>query len=65
MKWKNIKQIQIVIAIGTVIEAQLDKGRGSVATLLVQNGTLRIGDPIVVGNTYGRVRAMVNDLDAV
>ncbi|WP_210363861.1 translation initiation factor IF-2 [Bacillus sp. REN3] len=49
-------------AIGTVIEAQLDKGRGSVATLLVQNGTLRIGDPIVVGNTFGRVRAMVNDI---
>ncbi|MDN4523413.1 translation initiation factor IF-2 [Fictibacillus fluitans] len=47
---------------GTVIEAQLDKGRGSVATLLVQNGTLNIGDPIVVGNTFGRVRAMVNDL---
>ncbi|MGM7635800.1 translation initiation factor IF-2 [Bacillus sp. Hm123] len=49
-------------AIGTVIEAQLDKGRGSVATLLVQNGTLNVGDPIVVGNTFGRVRAMVNDL---
>ncbi|MGG3466674.1 translation initiation factor IF-2 [Neobacillus pocheonensis] len=49
-------------AVGTVIEAQLDKGRGSVATLLVQNGTLKVGDPIVVGNTYGRVRAMVNDL---
>ena len=49
-------------AVGTVIEAQLDKGRGSVATLLVQNGTLRVGDPIVVGNTFGRVRAMVNDL---
>ena len=49
-------------AIGTVIEAQLDKGRGSVATLLVQNGTLKVGDPIVVGNTFGRVRAMVNDL---
>ncbi|MBS4217709.1 translation initiation factor IF-2 [Bacillus sp. FJAT-49711] len=49
-------------AIGTVIEAQLDKGRGSVATLLVQNGTLKIGDPIVVGSTYGRVRAMVNDV---
>lgn len=47
---------------GTVIEAQLDKGRGSVATLLVQKGTLRVGDPIVVGNTFGRVRAMVNDL---
>ncbi|CAH0346148.1 translation initiation factor IF-2 [Bacillus sp. CECT 9360] len=49
-------------AIGTVIEAQLDKGRGSVATLLVQTGTLKIGDPIVVGNSFGRVRAMVNDL---
>ncbi|BAM47590.1 translation initiation factor IF-2 [Amphibacillus xylanus] len=46
---------------GTVIEAELDKGRGSVASLLVQGGTLRVGDPIVVGNTYGRVRAMVND----
>ncbi len=49
-------------AIGTVIEAQLDKGRGAVATLLVQDGTLRVGDPIVVGHAYGRVRAMVNDL---
>ncbi|MGB3891443.1 MAG: translation initiation factor IF-2, partial [Priestia megaterium] len=44
------------------VEAQLDKGRGSVATLLVQTGTLRVGDPIVVGNTFGRVRAMVNDI---
>lgn len=49
-------------AMGSVIEAQLDKGRGSVATLLVQDGTLHIGDPIVVGNTFGRVRAMVNDV---
>jgi translation initiation factor IF-2 len=49
-------------AVGTVIEARLDKGRGTVATLLVQNGTLKIGDPIVVGSTFGRVRAMVNDL---
>lgn len=48
-------------ALGTVIEARLDKGRGSVATLLIQNGTLKIGDPIVVGSTHGRVRAMVND----
>ena len=47
---------------GTVIEAQLDRGRGSVATLLVQDGTLRVGDPIVVGNTFGRVRAMINDV---
>ncbi|KGX93132.1 translation initiation factor IF-2 [Pontibacillus halophilus JSM 076056 = DSM 19796] len=49
-------------ATGTVIEAQLDKGRGSVATLLVQNGTLNVGDSLVVGNTFGRVRAMVNDI---
>lgn len=48
-------------AIGTVIEAELDKGKGAVATLLVQNGTLKIGDPIVVGTSFGRVRAMVND----
>jgi translation initiation factor IF-2 len=47
---------------GTVIEAELDKGRGAVASLLVQNGTLKVGDPIVVGNTFGRVRAMVSDL---
>lgn len=49
-------------ALGTVIEAKLDKGRGPVATLLVQNGTLHVGDPIVAGNTFGRVRAMVNDM---
>lgn len=48
-------------ATGTVIEAELDKGRGSVATLLVQNGTLHVGDSLVVGNTFGRVRAMIND----
>jgi len=46
---------------GSVVEAELDKGRGPVATLLVQNGTLKIGDAIVVGNTYGRVRVMVNE----
>lgn len=49
------------LALGTVIEAKLDKGRGAVATLLVQSGTLNVGDPIVVGNTFGRVRAMIND----
>lgn len=48
--------------IGTVIEARLDKGKGPVATLLVQQGTLHVGDPIVVGNTFGRVRVMTNDL---
>ncbi|SFD79833.1 bacterial translation initiation factor 2 (bIF-2) [Lentibacillus persicus] len=48
-------------AFGTVIEAQLEKGRGSVATLLIQNGTLHVSDSVVVGNTFGRVRAMVND----
>ncbi|EJP6473345.1 translation initiation factor IF-2 [Clostridium botulinum] len=45
---------------GTVVEAKLDKGRGPVATLLVQNGTLTVGDSIVVGSTYGRIRAMFN-----
>ena len=49
-------------AVGTVIEAELDKSRGPAASLLVQNGTLHVGDSIVVGNTYGRIRAMVNDL---
>ncbi len=46
---------------GVIIEAQLDKGRGPVATVLVQKGTLRIGDHIVAGTTFGRVRAMIND----
>ncbi|MGZ4106262.1 MAG: translation initiation factor IF-2, partial [Tumebacillaceae bacterium] len=46
---------------GTVIEAELDKGRGPVATVLLQNGTLRVGDIVVAGTTYGKVRAMVND----
>lgn len=49
------------LARGTVIEAELDKGKGPVARILVQKGTLNIGDPIVLGNTYGRVRAMIND----
>ncbi|MBC2578913.1 translation initiation factor IF-2 [Clostridium sp. DJ247] len=46
---------------GTVVEAKLDKGRGPVATLLVQNGTLNVGDSIIVGTTYGRIRAMFDD----
>ncbi|MGI6174897.1 MAG: translation initiation factor IF-2 [Christensenellales bacterium] len=46
---------------GTIIETQLDKGRGPVATVLVQNGTLRVGDTVVAGMTYGRVRALMND----
>lgn len=49
-------------AIGTVIESKVDKNIGGVASLLIQNGTLRIGDPIVVGTTFGRVRTMKNDL---
>ncbi|MFP4286348.1 MAG: translation initiation factor IF-2 [Candidatus Izemoplasmataceae bacterium] len=50
------------LATGTVIESKLDKGRGPVATLLIQNGTLKKGDTLVVGDTYGRVRTMTNDL---
>lgn len=48
-------------AVGTVVEAKLDKGRGAVASLLVQNGTLHVGDSILVGSTYGRIRAMFDD----
>lgn len=48
-------------AIGTVIEARLSRGRGPVADVLIQQGTLRVGDPIVVGDTFGRVRTMTND----
>jgi translation initiation factor IF-2 len=48
-------------AIGTIVEAQLDKNRGAVATALIQTGTLRVGDIIVVGETFGRVRALEND----
>lgn len=49
---------------GTVIEAKLDKGRGPVASILVQNGTLKSGDSIIVGTTYGRIRAMIDDKGA-
>jgi translation initiation factor IF-2 len=50
------------LARGTVIEASLDKGRGSVATLIVETGTLKVGDYIVIGNTYGKIRTMTDDL---
>ncbi|HHQ3698220.1 TPA: translation initiation factor IF-2 [Streptococcus pneumoniae] len=59
---QELKADPTVRTIGTVIEARLDKGKGAVATLLVQQGTLNVQDPIVVGNTFGRVRAMTNDL---
>ena len=52
------------LANGVIVEAELDKGRGAVATVLVQNGTLKVGDPIVAGLAYGRVRAMINDQGA-
>ena len=48
-------------AVGTVIEAKLDRGRGAVASVLVQNGTLRLGDSYIVGNTFGKIRAMFDD----
>ncbi|MDQ6795561.1 MAG: translation initiation factor IF-2 [Chloroflexota bacterium] len=48
-------------AVGTIVEAQLDKGRGPVATVIVQTGTLKVGDVIVVGGTFGKVRALEND----
>ena len=49
------------LGVGTVVEAKLDKGRGPVATLLVQNGTVKVGDIIVVGNTFGKIRAMQDE----
>ena len=49
-------------AVGSVIEGQLDKQRGPIATLLIQAGTLHVGDPLVIGDTWGRVRAMLNDI---
>lgn len=53
------------LGVGSVIEARLDKGRGPVATLLVKNGSLKIGDPIVVGNTYGKIRAMHDEYNNI
>ena len=58
---KDLKANPTKLATGTVIEAKLDKGRGPVSTVLVQNGTLRKGDSIVVGACYGKVRKMTND----
>ena len=58
---RDLKANPKKLATGTVIEAKLDKGRGPVCTLLVQNGTLKQGDSIVVGSTYGKVRRMAND----
>ena len=57
---KDLKANLIVLGVGT-IEAKLDKGRGPVATLLVQNGSIKVGDAIVVGNTYGKIRAMFDE----
>ena len=57
----ELKANPIRMAKGIIIEAELDKGRGPIATVLVQNGTLKVGDPIVAGMAYGRVRAMMDD----
>lgn len=59
---EDLKAVAKGHAEGVVIDAKLDKGRGAVATVLVQKGVLKIGDPVVIGKTYGRVRAMFNDL---
>ena len=53
------------LGVGTVIEAKLDKGKGPVATLLIKNGTVKVGDPIVVGTIYGKVRAMSDELNKI
>ncbi len=58
---KELRANHVKKARGTVIEAKLDKGRGPVATILVQSGTLKVGDPIVAGSCYGKIRAMMND----
>lgn len=58
---KELKANPNRMAKGAVIEARLDKGRGPIATVLVQNGTLHVGDVLIAGTAVGRVRAMVND----
>jgi len=57
----DLKAVPDRPAVGTVIEAKLDRGRGAVASVLVQNGTLHTGDSYIVGNTFGKIRAMFND----
>src|SRR5207244_3165501 len=57
----NLKASSDRAAVGAVLEAKLDRGRGAVATVLVQNGTLKSGDMFIVGNTFGKVRAMFDD----
>src|SRR5208337_4664568 len=61
---QDLKAVPDRLASGTVLEAKLDRGRGPVATVLVQNGTLRTGDNFVVGNVFGKVRAMFDDRGA-
>ena len=61
---QDLKAVPDRLAAGTVLEAKLDRGRGPVATVLVQNGTLHTGDNFVVGNVFGKVRAMFNDRGA-
>ncbi|MDD4000001.1 MAG: translation initiation factor IF-2 [Bacilli bacterium] len=61
---ENLRANPNRLGVGTVIEARLDKGRGPIATLLVKNGSIKIGDPIVVGNTYGKIRAMTDETRA-
>lgn len=58
---KDLKANPNRLAMGSVIEAQLDKGRGPIATFLVQNGTLKVGDIVVCGDTWGRIRTMEDD----
>ncbi len=57
----NLKATPDRPAVGTVLEAKLDRGRGAVGSILVQNGTLKVGDSFIVGNTFGKIRAMFDD----
>jgi translation initiation factor IF-2 len=61
---QNLKADPSLPAMGTVLEAKIDRGRGNVATVLVQNGTLRVGDNFIAGAVYGKVRAMFNEHSA-